>query len=323
MSSFESQRFVSAFRVSSLSQLFVSMLGGVMFRHPWAIAAARDITDPVFVFKIPADRFSDAGLKRLQRMPVQFPLDFAGVHRVAAVVAGSVLDERDELAVWNGSVVRAQFVQQFANGPDNIEVPFFTLPTDVVGFSDAAVGEHGTNGAAVILDVEPVANVFAVAIYRERLAGACVQDHERNKLFGKLVGTVIIGAVGGQNRKAVGMVIGADQMIGSRLGRGVRTVRSVRGGLAEGRVVGSERSVDFVGRDMQETERGAIGLGKRQPVGSRFLEQTECAVDVGADEIIGAVDGAVDMALGGEVNDGTRLFAPQQAAQELAIDDVA
>ena len=111
------------------------------------------------------------------------------------------------------------------------------------------------------------------------------------------------------------MAIGADQMIGSRFGRGVRAVGRVGGGLAEGRVVGAERSVDFIGGDVQETERCAIGFRKRRPVGSRFFEQAERAVDVGADEIIGAVDGAVNVALGGEVNDGTRLFAPQQVSQ--------
>ena len=119
------------------------------------------------------------------------------------------------------------------------------------------------------------------------------------------------------------MVIGADQMVGGRFGRGVRTVGIVGRGLGEGRVVGAERAIDFVGRDMEEMERFAIGFRKRQPVGARFLEQAECAVDVGADEIIGAVDGAIDVALGGEVNDGARLFAPQQVAQEIAIDDVA
>src|SRR5207245_6746968 len=120
---------------------------------------------------------------------------------------GAVFDERDELAVRQSGVVRAQLVQQFANGGDNVQVPFFASPADVVGFSDAAVGEHGANRAAVILDVEPVANVFAVAVHRERLAGTCIQDHERDKLLGKLVGPVIIGTVGGQNRKVVSGVI--------------------------------------------------------------------------------------------------------------------
>ena len=84
----------------------------------------------------------------------------------------------------NSGVVRAQFVQQPTNGADNFEVLFFAT-TDVVGFSDPAVREHGTNRAAVILHVKPVANVLAIPIDRERLVGAGIQDHERNQ-FGKL-----------------------------------------------------------------------------------------------------------------------------------------
>src|ERR1019366_4092888 len=300
-----------------------STFSGVMFRNPLTIAAAGNVADPVFMFKIPADGFLDAALNRLQRAPVQFAFDFARVHGVPAVVAGAVFDERDELAVRNGRVVRPQFVQQPANGADNFEVLFFAPPTDVVGFSDPAVREHGTNRAAMILNVKPVANVFAITIHRERLAGAGIQDHERNQFFGKLVGPVIIGAVGGENRKAVSVAIGADQVIGSRLGRGVRAVGRVGSVLAEGRVVGAERSVDLIGRDMQEAERYALGLRKRRPVGARFFEQAEGAVNIGADEIVGAVDGAVDVALSGEVNDGAGLFAPQQRAQEIAIDNVA
>src|SRR5450759_1414566 len=126
-----------------------------MFRDPLTIAAAGNVADPLFMFKIPADGLVNAALKRLQRAPVQFALDFARVHGVPAVVAGAVFDERDELAVRNGGVVRAQFVQQPANGADNFEVLFFAPPTDVVGFSNLAVREHGTNRATVILNVKP------------------------------------------------------------------------------------------------------------------------------------------------------------------------
>src|ERR1019366_9752898 len=102
-----------------------------MFRHPLTIAAAGDIADPVFVFKIPADGFADAALKRFQRVPVQFALDFARVHRVAAVVAGAVLDESDELVMWNGGGVWGQFVPQVANGSGCLPVSLFASPTDV------------------------------------------------------------------------------------------------------------------------------------------------------------------------------------------------
>src|SRR5208337_1132419 len=115
------------------------ILGGVVFCDPLTIAAAGNVADPVFMFKIPANGFLDAAFKRLQRAPVQFALDFARVHGVAAVVAGAVFDKRNERAVGNGGIVRAQFVQQFANGPDNLEVLLFASPTDVIGFSDTAV----------------------------------------------------------------------------------------------------------------------------------------------------------------------------------------
>ena len=119
------------------------------------------------------------------------------------------------------------------------------------------------------------------------------------------------------------MVIGADQMIGSRLRRRVRTVGRVRRRLAESRIVGAERSVDFIGGNVQETERRAIRFRQRRPISARFFQQAECAVDVGANKIVGAVNGAVDMAFGGEMNDGARLFAPKQVAQTIAIDNVA
>src|ERR1019366_7884524 len=114
--------------------------------HPLTIAAAGDIADPVFVFRISANGLADAARERLLWGPIQFALDFASVHRVAPVVAGAVFDERDEFVVGNGGVVRAQFIQQFANRADNFQVLFFTASTNVVGFSDAAVGKHGANG---------------------------------------------------------------------------------------------------------------------------------------------------------------------------------
>src|SRR6202171_845865 len=107
---------MSSFSLGFSSWLSLSTFGGVMLRHPLTIAAGGDITYPIFVFEIPADRLSDAALKRLQRMPVQFALDLAAVHRVAAVVAGAVFDERGELAVRNGGGVRAGVLAAITNG---------------------------------------------------------------------------------------------------------------------------------------------------------------------------------------------------------------
>src|SRR5260370_30770178 len=127
---------MSSFSLGFSPRFSVSMLGGVMLGHPLTITAAGHIADPVLVFQIPADGFMDAALKRLQRAPVQFALALARVHRVPPVVAGAGFDERDQLTVWNGGVVRAQFVEQTANRGDNVQVLFFAAPTDVVGFAN-------------------------------------------------------------------------------------------------------------------------------------------------------------------------------------------
>src|SRR5260370_14580423 len=89
---------MSSFSLGFSSRLSLSTFGGVMLRHPLTIAAAGDITYPIFVFEIPADSFSDAALKRLQWMPVQFALDLAAVHRVAAAVGRGAVFQTAEFS---------------------------------------------------------------------------------------------------------------------------------------------------------------------------------------------------------------------------------
>ena len=74
--------------------------------------------------------------------------------------------------------------------------------------------QHGFDATAVVLDIQPVADVPAIAVDRDRLALERIQYRQRNQFFGKLVGAVIIGTVGGQHRQAVGVVIGTHQVIG-------------------------------------------------------------------------------------------------------------
>jgi hypothetical protein len=116
----------------------------------------------------------------------------------------------------------------------------------------------------VVLDVEPVADLLAVAVDGQRLAGQGVVDDQRDELFREVVGTVVVGAVGGQHRQAVGVVVGAHQMVAGRLAGRVRAVRFVAVGFGEGRIVLAERAVDFVGGHMQEAER-LLAVSARPP----------------------------------------------------------
>ncbi len=62
---------------------------------------------------------------------------------------------------------------------------FFPLveATDVVGLGHAAVVEYRVDGPGVVLDVEPVADVFAPAVDRQRPAVADVVDEQGYELL--------------------------------------------------------------------------------------------------------------------------------------------
>ena len=72
-----------------------------------------------------------------------------------------------------------------------------------------------------------------------------------------------------------------------------------------------------------EAERLPLARRQRLPMGAHGFEQREGALDVGADEGAGAVDAAVDMALGGEVHHRARPVLGQQPVEQRPVADVA
>jgi hypothetical protein len=75
-------------------------------------------------------------------------------------------------------------------------------------------------------------------------------------------------------------------------------------------------------RKLRRWRRG--GSGRRSvPVEAGAVEEAERADDVGLDERLGGIDGAVDVGLGGEVNDGVDLMLGEEAGDEGDVADVA
>ena len=139
----------------------------------------------------------------------------------------------------------------------------------------------------MVADEEPVADLEAVAVDRERLGLQGVREHEGDEFFGELQGAVVVGAVGDEGGEAVGVVPGADEMVGGGLGGGVGGVGSVGGEFVEGGGGGGEGAVDLVGGDVEEAE-GLLGFGgEGGVVGARGLEEGEGSVDVGAEKASG------------------------------------
>ena len=78
--------------------------------------------------------------------------------------------------------------------PGELDVLVLLVRGDVVHLAGLALAQHELDAAAVIVDVEPVADLLAVAVERQRLAVERVGREERQDLLRILVGPVCVGA---------------------------------------------------------------------------------------------------------------------------------
>ena len=227
---------------------------------------------------------------------------------------------------------------------DDVDVLPFVEAADVVRLGNLSVMENHVDGTGVVFYKEPVANVFALAVNRERLLVADVVDEQRNQLFGELVRTVVVGAVRHDRRHAVGVVERAHKVVGARLGCRIRRMRRVLCGLVEEvvtvgqvmfgaggrrgergrdafRVVHLEGAIDFVGRDVVET-LALVLFGEAFPVELRGLQQAQSSHDVRLRKRERVLDGAVHVAFCRQVNDAINMFVLHELVERVKVADV-
>ena len=216
-----------------------------------------------------------------------------------------------------------QLVEQRADGLHDFDVGLFIPAAHVVGLTQPPSFQNAANGTAVVFDVEPIAYLHAVAIDRQGLAGQGVDDHERDQLLGKMVGPVVVAAIGGEHRKAVGVVPGAHQVVGRGFACAVGAVGFIGVSFCKGRGIFSQSAIDLVGADVQEAEGGLVILWQTTPVGPHGFQEAEGAHHISLDEVLRAVDGAVDVAFRREVEHRARAVLGQQPVDEGAITQVA
>jgi len=200
-----------------------------------AVVSVEDVLPPVLVFQIPLHGFSDAGVEGFLGCPAELALDFGGVDGVALVVAGAVGDVGDEVGVAgnSGGFSGGEFFEQGADGADDFEVGFFVVAADVVGFAGFSVGYDGVEGAGVVFDIQPVADLAAVAVDGQGFAGEGVEDDVGDEFFGEVAWAVVVGAVGDEGGQAVGALPGAHEVVAGCFAGGVGAGRGVGGGFGE------------------------------------------------------------------------------------------
>ena len=302
-------------------RMYKKLLVLVHFLVVFLVVAAGDVLHPLLVVEVPVDGQDDALLEGSLGVPAQIVLDLGGVDAVAAVVAQTVGDVLDE--VFADAVVLEAVVELLDDGLDNEDVGALVVAADVVDLADlAAVADH-VDGLAVILNVQPVANLHSVAVDGQLLVVLDVVDHQRDELLGELVGAVVVGAAGDVDGHPVGVMEGHDEHIGAGLGGGVGAVGAQRGGLHE-EALGTQSAVDLIGGHLQVLLAlfPSLGIGII-PCFLGALQQVDRAHHVALHKNFGVLDGAVHMALGGKVDDVIEIVLCEQALDQLLVADIA
>ena len=202
-------------------------------------------------------------------------MNLSGVDGITLVVAWAVLDIGDELgAVAFGAAELG--VHGAAQEVNEVDVLPLVPSADAVGFAVAPLVVDLVDGRGVVLDVEPVARVLAVAINRQRLALYDVVNHQRNQLLRKVVWPIVVGAVRQNHRKPVGLVVGAHKVVAAGLRRTVGTVGAV-GSFFVKKTLGAKGTKNLVRRNMVE----ALALHGPGPGSAGRVEQVDGADYVG------------------------------------------
>ena len=134
----------------------------------------------------------------------------------------TVGDEGDELGV-----VLFGFADLLGEGMEEhvyeVDVAQLVTPTDVVDGTRSGFAQDGVDGPAVVFDVQPVTDVKAVTIDRDRFTSQGLLDGQGDELLRVLAGTVVVGAAGGEGGHAIRPVVGLSHQVTCCLGDTVGT----------------------------------------------------------------------------------------------------
>src|SRR5258705_12057377 len=110
-------------------------------------------------------------------------------------------------------LIRADFIQDSADGLHYVEVCPFVATADIVRLARPPFSKDQMKRSGMIFDIEPVADIGAFSIDRKRFTLHGIENDQWNQLLGKMVWSIVIRAVRNHNWKAIGAMPCHGQMI--------------------------------------------------------------------------------------------------------------
>ena len=158
----------------------------------------------------------EPGGEGVEGLPREFLFDFAAIDGVAEIVAGAVVDVGNE-GKEGLRILVCDTGEFMDDAMQEVDIFLLAAAADVVNLAGDGFGENGPDGCGVIVDKNPIADVVPFAIDGELLFVEAAIDHAGNKFFDVLAGAVIVGAVRNGGGKIVGVMVGADEVVGGGL----------------------------------------------------------------------------------------------------------
>src|SRR5260370_28956256 len=107
--------------------------------------------------------------------------------------------------------------QKIQHALGDINVTALVARANIVDSAWLAVFQDLQNRPAVIVNINPVTYVKAVAIDRNRFVAQRLRDRKRKKLFGKLVRSIVVSTACNYCIQSKGVMCRANQVFGASL----------------------------------------------------------------------------------------------------------
>ncbi len=112
-------------------------------------------------------------------------------------------------------------------------------------------------------------------------------------------------------------------MVAGGFARRVWAIRLVTVRFIEGWRVLGEGTINFVGRNLEEAKIPLCIFIQGIPVTASGFQKTKGTDDIGLYKVFRTMNGTVDMAFRGKIDDGAGLVAPEQISNEGRVTDIA
>lgn len=107
------------------------------------------------------------------------------------------------------------------------------MAADVICFTRFAAVEDKINRFAMVKNIQPVADVFAVAVNGNVFAFQSIGDDFGNEFFRMLFGAVIVGTIGDGDVHSKGVKVRTDNHVRAGFGGRIRRVWRISGGFGK------------------------------------------------------------------------------------------